>query len=135
MHFGEHLMIDGYGAPFEKLESKELCFDVINELPNLLGMKKICEPNLVRFPGNDAKDPGGWSGYVMIAESHISIHTFSKRGFLTADVYTCHNGLDVEKIKNYFKDKFELRDLEINFVKRGLKYPEKDLYDTAGNQL
>ena len=127
-HFGEHLMIDGYGGSFERLESKELVMDVITELPRLLQMRTICEPGIVRFDGNDVKDPGGWSGYVMIAESHISIHTFSKRGFLTADVYSCKNGLDVETIKVYFQKKFNLKELEVNFVKRGTRYPDENIY-------
>lgn len=40
---------------------------------------------------NDKKGPGGWSGFAVIQESHISIHTFPERGFLSADVYTCRN--------------------------------------------
>ena len=73
--------------------------------------------------GNDKKDPGGFSGFVMIIESHISIHTFPARGFVSADVYTCQNGLDTDLIAAYLKEAFDLQDIEQNFIIRGTKYP------------
>ena len=45
----------------------------------------------------------------MIAESHISIHTFPLRGFVSADVYTCQNSLDTEQICQYFAEAFACR--------------------------
>ena len=57
-------------------------------------MHKLIEPIVVEVGQLSDKDPGGLSGYVLIAESHISIHTFPLRGFVSADVYTCQNSLD-----------------------------------------
>ncbi|MDB5259274.1 MAG: S-adenosylmethionine decarboxylase proenzyme [Candidatus Taylorbacteria bacterium] len=128
MHFGEHLTIDGYEGNKDKLNDKELVFSCVNDLPGVLGMKKLSTPEIYFAPGNDLKDPGGWSGFVVIEESHISIHTFPARGFVSADVYTCQNGLDTEKILAYFKSKFDLKDIEFNFIKRGLRYPESNIY-------
>lgn len=127
MHFGEHLMIDGYGGDLEKLADKELVRSFLDELPILLGMRVIAQPQLVVFPGNDRKDPGGITGVVLIAESHISIHTFPKRGFLTADVYSCRNGMDTALIIDYFTKRFGLRDIEQNFIRRGARYPQHNL--------
>ncbi len=126
-HFGEHITLDGYGGSAELLNDEALVKRLLNELPKELGMNALIEPLVVFAPENDLKDPGGWSGFVIIAESHISIHTFPKRGFISADVYTCQNGLDQEKIKRYFIDLFDLKDLEVNFVIRGTKYPEKNI--------
>lgn len=127
-HFGEHLMIDGYGGSFEKLNDKELVLRCLNELVEKLGMKKLCEPVVCHADDNGIKDPGGWSGFVMIAESHISVHTFPGRGFVTADAYTCQNGLDTKYIVDYFKEAFELKDIEEHFVKRGTRYPGNNIY-------
>jgi S-adenosylmethionine decarboxylase len=128
MHFGEHLMIDGYGGQFEKLNNKELVLGCLNELPEKLGMKKLADPVVYFAKGNNIKDPGGWSGVVVIEESHISIHTFAGRGFVTADVYTCKNGMDNDFIITYLKEKFELKDVEQHFVKRGTQYPDHNIY-------
>lgn len=127
MHFGEHVTIDGYQGSKEKLNDKELVLSCLNDLPGELGMKKLSQPEIYFAPGNNTKDPGGWSGFVVIEESHISIHTFPGRGFVSADVYTCKNGMDIAYIENYFKQKFELKDIETNFIKRGTRYPDNDL--------
>lgn len=126
-NFGEHLTLDGYGGNPDKLNDKNLVLLCLNELPERLGMKKLSEPSIVLAPENDVKDPGGWSGFVMIAESHISVHTFPRRGFVSADVYTCKNGLDREFVEKFFTETFELKDLEVNLIKRGVKYPLHNL--------
>lgn len=127
-HFGEHLTIDGYDGNKELLNDRDFILKFIRELPEILGMKILAEPQIVLAPDNGLKDPGGWSSFVIIAESHISIHTFPARGFLTADVYTCKNGMDTEFIKKHFTEKFNLKDLETNFIIRGMKYPKDNIY-------
>ena len=122
-HFGEHLMIDGYGGSFEKLNDKDLVLRCLDELPEQLGMHKLVKPVVYEAKDNGKKDPGGWSGFVVIAESHISIHTFPGKGFVSIDAYTCKNGLDMQFTVKYFTEKFDLKDTEVNFVERGKKYP------------
>ncbi len=128
MHFGEHLMIDGYNGELNLLDSQELVTKCLTELPQLLHMKILGGPEVYHAEPNNFKDPGGWTGVVTINESHLSIHTFPRRGFVSIDVYTCHNGLDQNFICSYFKEAFGLKELETNFVKRGTKYPEQNIY-------
>lgn len=128
MHFGEHLTIDGYGGDRDKLNDESLVLGCLQELPGKLGMGILLAPQVVHAPSNDKKDPGGWTGFTVIAESHISIHTFPARGFVSIDVYTCKNGMDTNFVSKYFKEKFGLKDVETNFIKRGTRYPEKNLY-------
>lgn len=127
MHFGEHLMVDGYGGNKKLLDSKDLVLDILNELPKILQMKTLCKPCVFFAPDNHIKDPGGWSGFIVIAESHISVHTFPARGFVSADVYTCKNGLNTKLVSDYFIDKFQIKEIETNFIKRGMKYPDIDI--------
>ena len=127
MHFGEHVTIDGYGGNPELLNNKDLILTCFTELREKLGMHALIEPVIVEAFDNGIKDPGGWSGFVIIAESHISVHSFPNRRFISADVYTCQNGLDVDKVINFFKDTFELKDVETHFVKRGTKYPQENI--------
>jgi S-adenosylmethionine decarboxylase len=126
-HFGEHLTLDGYGGDPARLDDKGLVSRCLNELPDRLGMSKLSEPQVYFANGNGCKDPGGWSGFVVIAESHISIHTFPARRFVSIDVYSCQNGMDVAFIESYFRDKFDLTEIETNFIHRGTKYPACNL--------
>ncbi len=127
-HFGEHITIDGYSGDQTLLNDKALVLKVLTELPEKLGMKTLSNPEVYLAPENDIKDPGGWSGFVVVAESHISIHTFPKRGFISADVYTCKNGMDVAIVVEYFKETFKLGDIETQFILRGTRYPEGNIY-------
>lgn len=126
-NFGEHLTIDGYGGSMEKLNDKDLVLHCLSDLPARLGMMCLSTPVAHYAEPNHIKDPGGWSGFVVIAESHISIHTFPKRGFVSIDVYTCKNGMDIKTITDYFEHAFELDESEVNFIKRGTRYPVHDL--------
>ncbi len=121
-------MIDGYRGNETKLNDKGLILSCLEELPALLDMKKLSEPSVFLAPENHVKDPGGWSGFVVILESHISIHTFPKRRFVSIDVYTCKAGMDTAFISNFFKNKFDLEDVEENFIKRGTRYPTENLH-------
>jgi S-adenosylmethionine decarboxylase len=127
-HFGEHLTIDGYGGSQVLLNDKSLVLQCLEELLVKLDMHQLMDPYVVQAPDNGLKDPGGWSGFVMIAESHISLHTFPKRGFLSADVYTCKNGLDQAVVIKYLQETFQLQNVETSFILRGQDYPANNIY-------
>ena len=121
-------MLDGYFGSEKKLNDKDLVLKSLDELCTKMNMHKLTAPEVYFAKGNDERDPGGWSGFVIIEESHISIHTFPKKGFVSADVYTCKNGMNLDLIENYLKNTFELKEVETNFAKRGTKYPVENIY-------
>jgi S-adenosylmethionine decarboxylase len=125
--FGVHLMFDGYGASPERLSSLEVLRSLLRNLPLALGMHAICEPCVVEVGPLNRKDPGGLSGFVMIAESHISFHTFPARRFVSADVYTCQNDLDTQRIKELLSKAFDTESAEVQAVPRGTRYPSENL--------
>lgn len=125
--FGVHLTIDGYMGDYKLLNDMNLVFKLLNELPEKIGMHKMMPPYVVYSPPLSKKDSGGYSGFVMIVESHISIHTFSGKRFVSIDVYTCKNKLPVDFVVNYFKDAFKLQETEVHEIRRGRKFPEHDL--------
>lgn len=126
---GLHLMVDAYGVPAKKLDDMKLVYRFLYSLPDLIGMSRLSMPIVVDAEESASKfDPGGISGVILIKESHISIHTFSKRGFFTFDMYSCSNFEDrLDKVINYLKKTFPFKESEIQTVKRGLKYPLKNL--------
>lgn len=127
-HFGEQVTIDGYGGDPDLLNSEEAISSALDDLCEALHMHPLITPVVISAPDNHIKDPGGWSGFVIIAESHISIHTFPRRRFLTADVYTCRNGIDQDFVATFFKEKFGLESVEKHFIKRGLEYPAHNVF-------
>ncbi|MDR3558969.1 MAG: S-adenosylmethionine decarboxylase [Candidatus Pacebacteria bacterium] len=127
INFGLHLTLDGYGGNPDKLNDGRLVKKCLDELPEKVNMHKIFGPEVLEAGPANPKDSGGWSGFVMIAESHISCHTFPWRKFVSVDVYTCGSTMDKDFIVNYFTEAFELQDVEINFIQRGTRFPAKDI--------
>jgi len=82
IQFGIHFMIDGYYANGSAMTDREDLKALLSTLTEELGMHSFCEPVVVQIGANCLKDPGGLSGFIMIAESHISFHTFPGRGFV-----------------------------------------------------
>ena len=125
--FGVHIMIDGYGADEALLADADYLRGLLDTLPAEMKMHPICAPQLVEVGPMNPKDPGGLSGFVMIAESHISFHTFPKRGFVTMDLYTCQCGLDREWAVARLKSAFGLVDADVFIQERGMRYPAENL--------
>lgn len=125
--FGIHLMLDGYGADLETLKDFDKLKAILSDVPVSMGMHTISEPMVVEVGPKNRKDPGGLSGFVLIAESHISFHTFPNRGFVTIDVYTCQNEMDTDKIVSLFTDMFKLKDSDVYIQKRGLNFPSENI--------
>lgn len=127
MQFGVHLMIDGYYADSSAMTDKAALQHLLQTLPSEMGMHTICNPVVVEAGSNCKKDPGGLSGIVMIAESHISFHTFPARGFVTIDLYTCQNDLDTDTTSERLIKAFGIVESDIYIQERGMRYPTNNL--------
>jgi S-adenosylmethionine decarboxylase len=127
INFGVHLTLDGYGGDPKKLGDGELVRKCLSDLPDKLGMHKIFGPEVLECGPANPKDSGGFSGFTMIAESHISCHTFPFRKFVSIDVYTCKSEMDKDFVVDYFKKAFDLQDVELNYIIRGTRFPAEDL--------
>ena len=64
--------------------------------------------------------PFGISGVVIIAESHVAIHTWPEHGYAAVDIFTCGETLQPEVAAQYFVDKFQARYPSLFEMKRGL---------------
>ena len=119
--YGLHLLLDAYGAPAEKLSGVALLFGVLRDLPERIGMRRVSLPQILEV---EESGIAGLSGFVFIMESHISIHTYSERGFLTADVYSC-KAFDHEEAVRFLQAAFLFESFESSVVERGLRFNEK----------
>jgi S-adenosylmethionine decarboxylase len=127
--FGWHLTLDGYGGAPGRLGDPEVVRAWLDELPDALGMLKLIAPCLIEVGARTEKDPGGVTGFVLVAQSHLSVHTFPRRGFVSADVFTCQDHLDHERIRQSLIVAFELGDIESHLLARGTRYPLVNLDD------
>ncbi len=61
---------------------------------------------------------GGISGVAVLAESHISIHTWPQRGFVALDIFMCGDTAP-QKALDIFKDAFRPGRVEVRDLRRG----------------
>ena len=128
MKFGVHMLFDGYNADPKLLADKEYLLAFLKELPTKMGMHTIYDEVVVEVGELNEKDPGGITCFVLIAESHISFHTFPKRGFVSADIYTCQDELDSETLKKELSQAFGTTDFDCQVIDRGVRYPAKNIH-------
>jgi len=119
--FGPHITIDLKGCPKETLSNYELHFNYLKSLPELINMTPITQPYVFPYSGLVPEDKG-ITGIVIIAESHISIHSFEEKGYSFIDIFSCKD-MDVDKAIRITLDMFKPEDYEINIVKRGKDFP------------
>ncbi len=125
MVFGPHLTLDIYGCKREALGDVDIIRDILDELPDILNMTKIVEPSVNYYEGKpDSFDKGGISGFVIIAESHISIHTFVEQQFASIDIFSCKE-FDIEKSVEYLTGKLGGTKVEKNLITRGTEFPKE----------
>lgn len=113
-----HLAIDGYAADPRVLEDRELLYRFLESYPSALGMTRITEPQVLVYHGKRAEE-WGLSGFVIIAESHISVHTFPVLGYINVDLFSCKN-FDVEKALQDVQSFFSLKEVKCWTLERGL---------------
>ena len=116
-----HVTIDGFGGERAKLASEELVRDLLDRYPAEIGMTRISEPYVRRYVGAKPQD-WGVSGFVLIGESHITIHTFVEHGQVWVDIFSCKE-FDATRAIIDIKRAFGLRDVTTRLLERGLEYP------------
>jgi S-adenosylmethionine decarboxylase len=65
-------------------------------------------------------NPFGISGMVVIAESHLSIHTWPEYAYAAVDIFTCGDIIKPEVAASFLIEKFESRSPSIVELKRGI---------------
>ena len=122
--FGLHVTIDASGCNKRKLASVTLVYDILNKFPDKIGMTKMTLPYVVKWLDKFAQGTEGISGFVMIAESHISIHTFPDQDYVFMDIFSCKS-FDAEKAIRYLVGAFDATKYDKHVLKRGVDFPQK----------
>jgi len=82
MAVGIHIIADFYGVDKDKITYVEQIKPIFEETVRYAGLTKISS-DYYQFK------PKGCSGIVLIAESHLSFHTWPEHELITLDIYTC----------------------------------------------
>ncbi|MCO6040488.1 adenosylmethionine decarboxylase [Thermococcus alcaliphilus] len=114
---GYHYVVEASGCDPEVLKDPNKIREIFLEAAKV-GNMEVKASYFFRF------SPTGVSGVVIVAESHISVHTWPEEGYAALDVYTCGEKADPEKAVDYILEKFKAQYAHVSEVKRGIKEEE-----------
>jgi S-adenosylmethionine decarboxylase len=110
---GRHLLVELYGCDPELLKK----VDAVREI--LVTAAKACKATVVDVAFHEFT-PFGVSGVVVIAESHLSIHTWPEYRYAAVDIFTCGGSIKPEQAVRHIADRFHCAHPSIVEVKRGI---------------
>ena len=107
---GTHLIVEFWGGKIisSSKEVKEILLAATKKSKNVpLGVK------IHKF------QPQGLTGFILLAESHISIHTWPELDYIAIDIFSCGRKSQPYKGLEYLKKKFQPKKVRIRELKRG----------------
>jgi S-adenosylmethionine decarboxylase proenzyme len=126
---GLHIIADLYNCQKSQLlvsarELEELCTRTCREV----GLT-VLGGHFYQFDGLDGTQDGGATGAVVLAESHLAIHTWPERDGATLDVYVCNftadNTAKAEAVYDRLIKALKPSDVMVERVTRGKDLPLK----------
>jgi len=111
-HLGHHLLFDCYGCRDAALGDAAAMRDVLVRAAAAFGLTVIAE-RLHQYL------PQGVSGVLILAESHLAVHTWPERGFAAVDLFTCGARPHSARLADHLKSVLAAQRVECRLVERG----------------
>jgi len=117
MKDGTHLILDLKDCKeIERLSNEKLIKNFFLELVKISEMKAITKPSVLYYEHKE-KEESGITGYIIISDSHISVHTYPFKKSLYLDLFSCRR-FDSDKISDYTKELFKPNKTTKKLIKR-----------------
>ncbi len=114
MSRGRHYIIDCRGLPFRLCVDDKKLLEILIDAAVAAGCN-IVSTSRYRF---GFTSPPGCTVFVMLDESHLSLHTYAEDGNMAIDIFTCGDKVDGESIFRSLKEKLEIREYDLHIVER-----------------
>ncbi len=114
-----HLMLELYNIERETLSNEPLVHSILDQYPGRIGMEKVSPVHLYDIETSNPLD-AGLSGFVVIAQSHISLHAWPEYGEVDIDICSCKEFSQEDAIA-FAKETFQTDDIEAHFVVRATR--------------
>ncbi|MDF4222475.1 adenosylmethionine decarboxylase [Maribacter sp. M208] len=111
MFIGIHATWDVYNCNAEKLSFVPYIKESLHTITATLNLEELNEA-FKQF------EPIGVTGFILLAESHISIHTWPEHNYAAVDVFSCKE-FDANVVTGLLKKLFESNKIELNKLNRG----------------
>lgn len=127
-----HLMLELYGCDRQLLTDEPRVRRILDEFPARVQMERVSPVHLYQIDTSNPLD-AGLSGFVVIAQSHISLHAWPEYGEVDIDICSCKEFSQEDAIA-FAKEMFQTDDVEAHFVVRGTRSLRPETPDPARYQ-
>ena len=110
---GRHLLLELFDCDFDAISSLETVKSALVEAA------KRAHATIVDVVFHEF-NPFGISGVVVIAESHLSIHTWPEHRYAAVDIFSCGEVLTPEVAASYLVEQFGAERTSVVELQRGL---------------
>ena len=115
---GFQILADLYGVDPDLISKVDSLYPVIEDAVRAGSLTKISS-DYYQF------QPQGASGVVLLAESHLSFHTWPEHGLVTLDIYTCGDPKGAEMAFDYIVDQLRPDTMDCKRLRRGTSVTEE----------
>src|ERR1700692_2230185 len=124
-----HVMLDLYGCDPRLLAEEAHLWRWLAEYPARIGMEKVSPVELRYIKTSNPLDDG-YSGFVIIATSHVSLHAWPPYGMVNMDIFSCHE-FDEADVVSFARAMFNPADIEVQNVLRATRSPRLSTFSHA----
>ncbi|XLS27729.1 adenosylmethionine decarboxylase [Flavobacteriaceae bacterium M23B6Z8] len=111
MSIGYHYIWDVQGCNAKTISFTLQIDQLLHEIIDQLNLSKV-DAAFKQF------EPVGVTGFILLEESHISIHTWPEHQFAAVDIFSC-KPIEISKVKSFLMEQLEADDVVSSSMKRG----------------
>ena len=110
-HQSKHLLLELYGCDYKKLNDESFLRCTLNRAAKYANATVL---NLI----SNKFEPQGVTAIALLAESHISIHTWPESKYSAVDIFTCGQSMSPELASQYVIDALKAEEHFLRIIER-----------------
>lgn len=110
---GRHALVDVYECDPVLLDDFDYIKTFLHDVTSQLHLT-VVQSTFHRF------SPQGVSGVIVIAESHLSVHTWPELGYAAFDLYTCDDATPLSELPELLRNALKAKRVDVSFHNRGI---------------
>ena len=111
IHQSKHLLLELYRCDCEKLNDESFLRCILNRASKLANATVL---NLI----SNKFEPQGVTAIALLAESHISIHTWPESNYSAVDIFTCGRNMLPELASKYLIEALQAEEHSMRVIER-----------------
>ena len=110
-HQSKHFLLELYNCDCEKLNDESFLRCILNRAAKLANATVL---NLI----SNKFEPQGVTAIALLAESHISIHTWPESNYSAVDIFTCGQNMMPELASQYLIESLMAKEHSLRVIER-----------------